>query len=280
MDWLDALRRLRDSRTPAVIVTLAIVRGHAPRNGGAKMVVSPAEVFGTVGGGNLEATAIGRARELLASGSAEPELLTLKLSDKATTEYGVQCCGGEVTLMLEPVRVVPSVAIFGMGHVGLELARILARQELDLHLVDSRAEMLAHERLGHPGETGVLADAVAAVHVHHEPVPEAGLAELPAGAHVLIMTHDHIEDLAVTDTALRRGDLGSIGLIGSRSKWARFRTKLTELGHDELDLERVTTPIGVPEVAGKAPATIAVSVAARILQLIEEAQAAEVEATR
>ena len=52
------------------------------------------------------------------------------------------------------------------------------------------------------------------------------------------------------------------------------------LRDDEHDLERVTTPIGVPEVAGKAPATIAVSVAARILQLIEEAQAAEVEATR
>ncbi|WP_022890296.1 xanthine dehydrogenase accessory protein XdhC [Agromyces italicus] len=278
MDWLDALRRLRESRTPAVIVTLAIVRGHAPRNGGAKMVVAPDRVFGTVGGGNLEATAIGRARELLVSGSVEPELLALKLSDKATTEYGVQCCGGEVTLMLEPVRVVPSVAIFGMGHVGLELARVLARQELELHLVDSRAEMLSAERIGEPGVSGVLADAVAEVRVHHEPVPEAGLALLPPGAHVLIMTHDHVEDLAVTDTALRRDDLGSVGLIGSRSKWARFRTKLGELGHDDDDLARVTTPIGVPEVAGKAPATIAVSVAARILQLIEEAQSAEVDA--
>ncbi|UOQ90044.1 xanthine dehydrogenase accessory protein XdhC [Agromyces endophyticus] len=271
MDWLDALRRLRDARTPAVIVTLAIVRGHAPRNGGAKMVVAPDTVFGTVGGGNLEQTAIDRARELLAAGSAEPELLTLKLSDKATTEYGVQCCGGEVTLMLEPVRVVPSVAVFGMGHVGLELARILARQELELHLVDSRAEMLAPSRLGVPGVSGVLADAVADVRVHHEPVPEAGLAELPPGAHVLIMTHDHLEDLAITDSALRRDRLGSIGLIGSKSKWVRFTAKLTELGHDEADLGRVTTPIGIPEVAGKAPATIAVSVAARILQLIEEA---------
>ncbi|MDF0514424.1 xanthine dehydrogenase accessory protein XdhC [Agromyces sp. H3Y2-19a] len=279
MDWLDALRRLRDARTPAVIVTLAIVRGHAPRNGGAKMVVAPDTVFGTVGGGNLEQTAIDRARDLLATGSAEPELLTLKLSDKATTEYGVQCCGGEVTLMLEPVRVVPSVAVFGMGHVGLELARILARQELELHLVDSRAEMLAPERLGVPGVSGVLADAVADVRVHHEPVPEAGLVGLPPGAHVLIMTHDHLEDLAITDSALRREGLGSIGLIGSKSKWVRFQAKLTELGHDDAALARVTTPIGIPEVAGKAPATIAVSVAARILQLIEEAQPAEVNET-
>ncbi|MGI9822688.1 xanthine dehydrogenase accessory protein XdhC [Agromyces sp. Marseille-Q5079] len=273
MDWLDALRRLRDERTPAVVVTLAMVRGHAPRNGGAKMVVAPAELFGTVGGGNLEATAVRRARDMLESGAAEPELLTLKLSDKATTEYGVQCCGGEVTMLLEPVRVVPSVAVFGIGHVGLELVRILARHELDLHLVDSRADMLAPERLGTPGVDGPLADAVATVHVHHAPVPEAVLGQLEPGAHVLIMTHDHVEDLAITETALRTAGLGSIGLIGSSSKWARFRTQLLDLGHDEAALTRVTTPIGIPEVAGKAPAVIAVSVAARMLQLIEEAQA-------
>lgn len=172
-------------------------------------------------------------------------------------------------MLLEPVRVVPSVAVFGVGHVGLELARILVRQELDLHLVDSRPEMLAAERIGEPGVSGLLGDAVATVHLHHEPVPEAGLALLPPGSHVLIMTHDHLEDLAITDTALRHPELASIGLIGSRSKWARFRAQLLELGHDEAALARVETPIGIPEVAGKAPATIAVSVSARILQLIE-----------
>ncbi|WP_313355948.1 xanthine dehydrogenase accessory protein XdhC [Microbacterium sp.] len=266
VDWLDALRALRESRTPAVIVTLAMVRGHAPRNGGAKMVISPGDQFGTIGGGNLEATATDRAREMLASGTAEPQLLTLTLSDKATTEYGVQCCGGEVTIMLEPVRVVPSVAVFGMGHVGLELARILSRHELSLHLVDSRAEMLDPARLA-PATT----DAVASIQPHHAPVPESALLDIPAGAHVLVMTHDHVEDLAIVDQSLRTPGLGSVGLIGSTSKWARFRKKLHELGHTDADLARVTTPIGIPEVAGKQPAVIAVSVAARILQLIEEA---------
>lgn len=271
MDWVDALQELRSTRTPAVIVTLALVRGHAPRNGGAKMVVSPDAVFGTVGGGNLEATAIERARGMLRAGAAEPELLVLTLSDKAVTEYGVQCCGGEVTIMLEPVRVTPSIAIFGMGHVGLELARILARHEVELHLVDSRPEMLAAERIGVPGESGVFADSVARIHATLAPVPEAVLAALPVGSHVLVMTHDHVEDLAVVDMSLRTPDLASIGLIGSASKWARFRKKLTELGQTESDLARVVTPIGIPEVAGKQPAVIAVSVAARLLQLIEEA---------
>jgi len=270
MDWLDALQDLRTRRIPAVVVTMALVRGHAPRNGGAKMVVSPDDVFGTIGGGNLEATAIDRARAMLASGSLEPELLTLTLSDKATTEYGVQCCGGEVTMMLEPMRVVPAVAVFGIGHVGIELARILSRHEIALHLIDSRPEMLAPERLGEPGVSGILGDSVAGVHVTHAPVPEAALSDLPPGAHVLVMTHDHVEDLAVVDQSLRTEDIGSIGLIGSTSKWARFRKKLLEHGHSESDLGRVTTPIGIPEVSGKQPAVIAVSVAARILQLIDE----------
>lgn len=174
-------------------------------------------------------------------------------------------------MLLEPVPVVPCVAIFGIGHVGLELARILSRQEIELHLIDARPEMLHPDRIGEPGATGVLADAAATVRVRHAQVPEAALADLPDGAHVLIMTHDHVEDLAITDQALRRAGLASIGLIGSASKWARFRVKLTEHGHAEADLARVTTPIGIPEVAGKAPASIAVSVAARTLQLIEAA---------
>jgi xanthine dehydrogenase accessory protein XdhC len=279
VDWLEAVQQLRAARTPSVIVTMAMVRGHAPRNGGAKMVVSADGLFGTVGGGNLEATAIDRARDLLSAGAAEPELLTLTLSDKSTTEYGVQCCGGEVTMLLEPVRVVPSVAIFGIGHVGLELARILSRHEIELDLIDSRAEMIAPERLGAPGAPGAsgaqgaLADAVANVRVHHLPVPEAGLALLPPGAHVLIMTHDHVEDLAIVDTALRTDGVASIGLIGSRSKWARFQKQLRETGHDDAALARVTTPIGIPGIRSKDPAAIAVSVAARIMQLVEEAAA-------
>ena len=57
-------------------------------------------------------------------------MFTAKLSDQAPVAHGVQCCGGEVTLLLEPLAVLPAVAIFGVGHVGLELARILARHNL------------------------------------------------------------------------------------------------------------------------------------------------------
>ncbi|WP_299056999.1 xanthine dehydrogenase accessory protein XdhC [uncultured Nocardioides sp.] len=261
MRWEQAVRRLRAERRPGVLVTVAAARGHAPRAAGAKLVVAADAAWGTVGGGNLEAVATERARELLAAGATDVALETVALSDRAPYRHGVQCCGGEVTLLLEPLAVVPAVAVFGVGHVGLELARVLARHDLDLHLVDSRPEQLAAERLA------VLDDAVADVHVHRVPVlPELVVAELPPGTHVLVMTHDHAEDVALCDAALRADHLASVGLIGSAGKWARFTARLAEEGHDPARVAAIRTPIGLPELVGKEPAVIAVSVAADLLQ--------------
>lgn len=261
MLWLEAVERLRSRREAGVLVTVAETRGHSPRDAGAKMVVSLNNAWDSIGGGNLEATAIDRAREMLVDPAAGPTIFTTTLSDRTRGSHGVQCCGGEVTLMLEPLHVLPAVAIFGMGHVGLELARILSRHDLDLHLIDSRPERLTDEVLR------VLDDAHARVHPHHVSVlPELVLAELPAGTHVLVMTHDHAEDAALCDAALRTPGLGSIGLIGSRSKWSRFRQKLSDEGHDDAAISRITIPVGLPQLSGKEPAVVAVSVAADLLQ--------------
>ncbi|WP_435057328.1 xanthine dehydrogenase accessory protein XdhC [Streptomyces sp. bgisy060] len=265
MTWVTAVARLRARRESGVLVTVATVRGHAPRGAGAKLVVGSADAWGSIGGGNIEAVAIDRCREMLAAGQQEPELIDFALTDKVTGRHGVQCCGGAVSVLLEPLPVVPAVAVFGVGHVGLELARILARHDLDLHLIDGRSAMLAGERLA------VLADAVAQVHLHHAPLlPEEVLEELPHGTHALIMTHDHAEDAALCDAALRTHHLGSVGLIGSAAKWRRFRKRLaTEGGHDDDAIDRIKTPIGLADLTGKEPATIAVSVAADLLRTFE-----------
>jgi xanthine dehydrogenase accessory factor len=199
---------------------------------------------------------------MLESRASEPEQLELALNDRAFVEHGQQCCGGEVVVLLEPLAVVPAVAVFGLGHVGLELARVLARHDLELHLVDSRADQLEPARLR------PLDDAVARIHVHHAPVPELVLGEVPAGTHVLVMTHDHAEDAALCDAALRCRHLGTIGLIGSSAKWRRFEKRLAAEGHSPQDLARIHTPIGRPELTGNEPAVIAVSVAAELLEVI------------
>lgn len=270
MDWLRALQECRERRDPCVLVTVTEVRGHAPREAGAKLVVTAEQTWGSIGGGNLEEAAVRRARGLLrgllATGAATPVTERHTLSDKVPVEHGVQCCGGEVTLLLEPVAVRPSVAVFGLGHVGYEIGLLLSRHELEVHLVDSRADELADARLA------PLRAGPADVRVHQVPVlPELVVAELPPGTHVLVLTHDHAEDLAILDALLRSDVPATIGLIGSAAKWTRFRGKLAELGHPPEVVGRVRTPIGDPAVtgvAGKAPAAIAVSVTVEVLALI------------
>ncbi|WP_069599586.1 xanthine dehydrogenase accessory protein XdhC [Brevibacterium aurantiacum] len=259
MTWMDTAAELRRARVPAVLVTLASVRGHAPREAGAKLIVTADDLHGTIGGGNLEMTAVTRAREILAAESdSEPEMLTLRLNDKAPAKYGRQCCGGEVSVLLEPLPVPASVAIFGAGNIGLELTRILARHDIDVHVSDSRPE--------HLEELDRLEPSVAQIHREFAVVGEEALVGLPAGTHVLIMTHDHAEDLHLCAAALTRGDLGSIGLIGSSAKWQRFRKNLVAEGHTPETVDTIDFPIGLPDLPGKQPATIALSVAADLLR--------------
>ncbi|QDO87882.1 xanthine dehydrogenase accessory protein XdhC [Ornithinimicrobium ciconiae] len=269
MDWLSALRHLRDEGRSGVLVTVTAVRGHAPREAGAKMVVGSEQSWDSIGGGNLEASAVARARRLLAAGTSDPEQVQVSLNEHARTEFGRQCCGGEVSLLLEPLPARPVVAVFGLGHVGQELGRILARLPLVLHLVDSRQGQVEASR-------ALVCDALADVHLTHAPAPETVLDTLPTHTHVLVMTHDHAEDLVLCEAALRRGDLGSVGVIGSSAKWQRFRKRLLEAGHTEAAVATITSPIGLADVPGKQPAVIAISVAATLVRTVQEDLASDV----
>ena len=116
------------------------------------------------------------------------------------------------------------------------------------------------------------------IHLSHHPeqslTPAAAVAGLPAGSHVLVMSFSHAEDLDIVAACLQRlrvrNDLGFVGLIGSRTKWATFRHRLAERGFDDALLARITCPIGLPGISGKEPAVIAAAVAAQLL-LVESA---------
>lgn len=261
MDWLQALERLRSEGSPGVMATVTEVRGHAPRGPGAKMVVNAEASWGSIGGGNMEATVIDRAREMLLAGSTIPESVTFALNERAATQHGRQCCGGTASVLMEPLPTRPTVAIFGVGHVGYELARILSRLPVRLVLVDSRASQLVPA-------IGDVTDGTADIQLLHSVVPDTALGELPKGSHVFIMTHDHAEDFLLCDAAVRRGDLGSVGLIGSQTKWLRFRHKLKAEGHDDAQIRAIDCPIGLADIRGKTPIIIAISAAAALLQRI------------
>lgn len=265
MTWLETLQSLNASGTPCVMVTVAWVRGHAPRAAGAKMIVTALSIVGSIGGGNLEEVAVRKARLMLEANAREPDVLEVSLTAKAGGAFGVQCCGGEVMVLLEPVLPTrPQIAIFGAGHVGIALARILSRLPVEILLTDTRSEMLGPERF-----EGFSSMASLRTFAFAHPSPEFVFAELRAGALVFILTHDHGVDVQVLETALHRPDLAYIGLIGSSAKWANFQGQLKTRGFTDADFARVTTPIGVPGVKSKHPEVIAVAAAAQALGLLE-----------
>ncbi|WP_234195878.1 xanthine dehydrogenase accessory protein XdhC [Pseudacidovorax sp. NFM-22] len=259
----DGLARL--AAEDGVLVRVEATEGSAPREAGTWMLVWARGLTATIGGGQLEFQAIDEARALLQSPAAGPQRKRYPLGPSLG-----QCCGGVVHLSMRRVGAADAaelrrqltehlapVAIFGGGHVGLALARLLATLPYAVRWIDSR--------------DGVFPDALPAqVQTEHsEPVQDA-VAALPPGTHVLIMSFSHAEDLDIVIACLRRlrerDDLPYVGLIGSKTKWATFRHRLEARGFGEAEMARITCPIGVPGVTGKEPEVIAVAVAAQLLQ--------------
>ncbi|MDP2261534.1 MAG: xanthine dehydrogenase accessory protein XdhC [Hydrogenophaga sp.] len=252
---------------PAVLVRVERTQGSAPRRAGAWMAVFADGAVGTIGGGHLEWEAQRQAGECLsrrpqASGGAWRQRTVLG------PQLG-QCCGGALELQYEPVtaadvdrlraelapRLVP-VALFGCGHVGHAIVRALAPLPFDVHWIDSRDNVFAGDTPAH-------------VHAEHSEPVQAAVRDLAPGAHVLIMSFSHAEDLDIVAACLQRrrdrGDLTFLGLIGSRTKWATFRRRLVQRGFTDDELDAVTCPIGLPGITGKEPAVIAASVVAQLL---------------
>ena len=254
-EWLQALSELAAAGRPAVLVTILHVAGSTPREAGTKMVVSGDAIHGTIGGGHLELAAIELARELLAAASTEDVTAAPQVREFQLGPSLGQCCGGVARLLFETL-LPPSwhVALFGAGHVGKALVKVLADLPCRVAWIDARESEFPQALP--PRVRRIVTDA-----------PEDAVADLPAGSDVLVMMHSHQLDFQVVEAALRRGDLAYVGLIGSRTKRARFLSRLASHGRSEEELARLTCPIGVPGVGGKHPAEIAIAVAAQLLQL-------------
>ena len=248
----------------AVLVEVVAVKGSVPREPGAWMAVLADGQIGTVGGGHLEWCAAEHARVLLRAGQAPAQEHTVVLGPSLG-----QCCGGQVTLRYQRVGAVDRVALnqrlraghtpvalFGGGHVGRAIVAALTPLPFDIHWIDSRDEVFP-------------ADLPPQVQAEHSDPVHRAVADLNAGARVLIMSFSHAEDLDVVAACLQRqrerGDLPFVGLIGSRTKWATFRRRLEARGFTPGELSHITCPIGLPGIAGKAPEVIAASVAAQLL---------------
>ncbi len=328
--WVEQLADLLAGGERVVAVTVAGVRGSAPREVGARMLVTEAETIGTIGGGQLEHQCTRLAVEALRGESR------LRLERFPLGASMGQCCGGVVEILFEtfdggiptwlkalsaldgqrkpamlvrdlklphadpwvvtaddvfgegadasrtarartrlksrgPAGVVDEalffpvvgsdleITLFGAGHVGSALIAILAGIDCYVRWVDSRP--------------GFLRQQINNVRNVETTEPAFEVAAIPADGFCLIMTHSHAMDFDIVKRALRRSDLGYVGLIGSESKRRRFVKRLGAEGLTAAEIARLTCPIGVKGISGKKPAEIAVAVAAEILRVHEAAAA-------
>lgn len=297
-----ALGRAVAVRGAVIRVVVAEVQGSAPREAGAAMLVWASGQEGTVGGGALEYEAAARARTQLAAGGpdrvdrlplgpalgqccggavvllselwsearlaalgpgpvarplpgapAEMPLAVRRLLARARGEGTAPRPGLVQGWMVEPAaEPAREIWIWGAGHVGRALTGVLAPLPgLRLTWIDTAAG-----RFPDPLPAGV-ARRIAAN-------PAELVGEAPAGAEHLILTFSHALDLELCHRLLGHG-FRSAGLIGSATKWARFRARLAGLGHSDAQISRICCPIGQPEL-GKHPQAIAVGVAADLLR--------------
>jgi xanthine dehydrogenase accessory factor len=280
--WTHIAKALEAHGTCAV-VSVVKVEGSAPREAGARIVITPLGFHGTIGGGTLEWQAIAKAQALLGKPTQH------KLSDHSLGPDLGQCCGGRVQLVTEvfarsdlaaarefatreetgvfTVRgriVAPDFSeqfgdsnrklyLFGAGHVGRAMILALAPLPFEVIWID-------------PREGAFPAAVPSNVMTIKSENPAAEIAEAPSGSFAVVMTHSHALDLEIIDAVLRSPRFAYAGLIGSASKRARFSKRLREAGVAEDRIAGMVCPIGISGIKSKHPAAIAAATAVQLLE--------------
>ena len=305
----ETLRETIAKHGPVVRIVITKTEGSSPRDVGASMLVWHGGQTGTIGGGALEWQAATRAQDLLKTGKQQLERLALgpsmgqccggavtllsevfsaqdadNIKDTAmfarrvegSTEMpaairrlldtkhdpdalpSLSMINGWIIEAISPAPI--PIWIYGAGHVGRALVNVItARSDFVITWID-----VAQDRFPDNVPDGVIALPAKE--------PQRLLAHAPLNAHHLILTYSHALDLELCHAALSH-DFASLGLIGSATKWARFRSRLAALGHTPADINRITCPIGDPSL-GKRPEAIAVGVAYALLQHINQTKTA------
>jgi xanthine dehydrogenase accessory factor len=164
---------------------------------------------------------------------------------------------GAEPYFIEPISGEPkSLFIYGAGHVGRAIVRVIVDLDFEVNWVDVHADRFPNPL---PGRARPI--------ITQDPTAIASAA--PEGAYHLVLTFSHALDLVICHALLAQPIFGFLGLIGSDTKRARFMKRLGEAGIPPGLLSTLTCPIGIGALRGKEPATIAISVAAQLIQQLE-----------
>lgn len=252
--FLEQLSRLHRDGVPACTVTIVDSQGSIPQETGASAAFGrDGLLFGTIGGGRVEAHCAAMAKELLApSATARTRFERLNLY----RDLGMTCAG-EVALYYEVHR--PdrqwTIVVFGAGHVAQKLCRFLIELDCSVLCVDTRPEWLERLPDSHRLERRLVVEYAEAVDV------------VRAGASVVVMTMGHATDMPILEAIARRGiPLSYLGVIGSDTKAAIMRRQLREGGVAGEFIDAIVCPLG-DKVGGNTPPEIAVGVLSQLVKV-------------
>ncbi len=313
-DVLDEIRRAAEAGEPVAVATIVAARkGSAPRPIGSKLAVSAGgRLVGSVSGGCVEADVAERAREVLAGG--DPRLLTYGIADEEAWSVGLPC-GSEIDVWLE--RADPELYARVGETIERDERAVLFT---DLRSGAKRLEPGADAATGVDGEVfaeriepalqvvifgaGDIAEALCAIGkalgwrtlvgdprpglATPERVPSAGeivvgwpgevLERVDEGTAVVVLTHEERLDLPAIEGALRRG-ARYVGAVGASRVQERRRARLAEAGLSDAEIGRLSGPAGIP-LGGRAPAEIALAIAAEIVTVVSGKAAGSPQAPR
>jgi len=241
--WIDSLASLRRSGRTVTVATTA------NRDTRGKLLITTEGVEGSLGDPTLDQSVATAAHGMLEPGSAT------KL-----VRFAASSPGNESLVFLETLREPDfNILLFGAGHVGRALAGVLSGVPCRMTWIDSRESEFPREIPSNA--TVVVTDD-----------PEMEVAAAPAGTYFLVMTHSHALDEVLAEAILKRADFAYFGLIGSLTKRRQFERRMSQRGIPVARFADMTCPIGIPGIKGKDPATIAIAVAAQLLQVQERAR--------
>lgn len=246
----ETITELEKTRTLFAICTIIDSKGSTPRSAGSRMVVTKTgQLFGTVGGGEVERRAIEAAHDSMKSN--KPINLSFNMVNPEKGDPGI--CGGSVQIYIEPITPTQEIVIIGNGHVGRSVAHLAKWLGFYVTMVDDRQMGLDEE---------LLKD------IDHNIISEITNFKsdvvLNEDSIVIITTRDHEIDIKILPHVLSQKTT-YVGVIGSRRRWKLTREKLIEQGISLEQLEKVYSPIGL-DIGAQTPNEIAVSIMSEVLK--------------
>lgn len=225
--------------------------GSTPRKPGTKMLISDKmELFGTIGGGCVEADVIFAAKDVLKT--LKPRLIHVDIKAKNADELDM-LCGGEISLYVEPVMPDYKLLICGGGHISKALAHVCEGLDFKITIIDDRPQFSNDGRFPNADET--IACSYEEIGEHYDITPLT---------FCVVVTRGHSGD-EVCLRSILRSPAPYVAMIGSRGKWQHLKKNLTAHGYTTEQIERVHSPAGL-DIHSITPEEIAVSVAAQIIQ--------------